>query len=110
MKVVRKIIALFLFFAISNIVVAKSVHELFFHQKIEICTAKTNKHIHPKQFTDNDFICDFHFSTTVLTLQTHLSHQIFACFKPHINISYTHLLVAYYLKTLSSRAPPFLLN
>lgn len=110
MKVFRKIIAVFLFVAMSNIVVAKSVHELFFHQKIEICTAKTNKHIHPKKFTDSDLICSFNFSTTVLALQIHAINKAFGYFKPLKSTNYTPSLVAYYLKTLSSRAPPFCLN
>ncbi len=55
--------------SMTNVVVGKTVHELFFHHHDVECTTTTSLHFHEVDFFDNDVVCDFHFSFSSETIE-----------------------------------------
>ena len=108
MKVVKNILSVLLVLSMTNVVVGKTVHELFFHHHDVECTTKTDLHFHEVDFFDNDVICDFHFSFS--------TESVSAVQLTHLNSYKTYLVKTYYTEYVKSifksshslRGPPIM--
>lgn len=107
MKLFRAIIAITLILSFFNVIVGKALHEIFEHHHHEhTCDVKDKIHFHKFELTHADFICDFHFSTTLVQNHNVSTDHILRYFEQQLNIKYRWLVKNIFLKTLSLRGPP----
>lgn len=108
MKVVKKILSLFLVFTILNTFVGKTIHELLFHNHEEIhCEATTTQHYHEQKSPSTDLVCSFNFSTTFHTIDKIGLNEIFGFYKTIKPERHQDSFQNQFLETLSLRGPPF---
>lgn len=107
MKLFRSIIALTLIVAFLNVIVGKAVHEILEHHHHEhTCDVKDKIHFHAFEFTHADFICDFHFSSTLLADTKADTNHVIRYFEQQLKVKYLWLVQNIFLNTLSLRGPP----
>lgn len=106
MKKLKNIVSILLVFTLVNVVVGKTVHELFFHHHDIECSSKTDKHFHEVEFFDNDVICDYHFS---FSTESTTANQFVSLnnYKDYIEKTrYIQFVKNVFLTTPSLRGPP----
>ena len=107
MKLFRSIIALTLIVAFLNVIVGKAVHEIFEHEHHEhTCDVKNKIHYHAFEYAHADFICDFHFSSTLLDYVETNSDQIIRYYDSKVKIHFLWLAKNLCSNTISLRGPP----
>jgi len=107
MKLFRSVIALTLMVTFLNVIVGKAVHEIFDHHHHEhTCDVKDKIHFHKSELAHVDFICDFHFSSTLIQAYKTSIDNISCYFEQQIKIKYGWLVQSIFLKNLSLRGPP----
>jgi len=105
-KVFKNIISLLLAITITNVVIGKTVHELFFHHHEIECSAKTTQHFHGTELNEVDLICSFNFSASLNHFFTSsFNHQLFEVDKESV-FFYESTNQNTYFNTLSLRGPP----
>ena len=78
MKMLRNIISVLLVLSMTNVVVGKTIHELFHHHHEVECSAKTTQHYHTSEFGDVDLVCSFNFSASLNQFfSTSFKHHLF---------------------------------
>jgi hypothetical protein len=90
----------------TNVVVGKTIHELFHHHHEVECSAKTTQHYHTSEFGDVDLVCSFNFSASLNQFfSTSFKHHLFEIDR-EATFFYTSNNQNNYFNTLSLRGPP----
>ena len=106
MKKVKNIISILLVFTLVNVLIGKTVHELFFHHHEVECTAESTQHYHEKEFHEIDLVCSFNFSASLnQQFNTSISHQLYEADR-ETTFFYDANKRNTYFNTLSLRGPP----
>lgn len=106
MKVFKHILSVLLVLSITNVVVGKTIHELFYHHHGAECTTKTDLHFHEVDFFDNDVICNFHFSFGSETIDVLQLTQLNNYKDYLVKTYYTQYLKKIFQNSYSLRGPP----
>ena len=107
MKIFRGIISIILVAAFLNVLVGKAVHEFFEHHHHEhTCDVKDKTHYHEFVFIHADFICDFHFSTTLVNYNDFELQNVIRHFEQQVKVKYLWFVQNIYLGNLLLRGPP----
>ena len=102
----KNILSVLLVLSMTNVVVGKTIHELFHHHHEVECSAKTTQHYHSSEFDDVDLICSFNFSASLNHFFTNsFNHQLFEADKESV-FFYESNNQNTYFNTLSLRGPP----
>ncbi len=105
-KKLKNSVSILLVFTLLNVVVGKTVHELFFHHHEVECTAESDQHFHENEFSDVDLICSFNFSASINQFfNVSVKHQLFDDNRK-IEFLYKSYNKNKYFTTLSLRGPP----
>lgn len=107
MKVVRNIISTILVLAVINTISTKAIHELFEHNaQIHTCVHKDITHFHSSEFHHLDLICDFNFSSSLVTDFILNFKNVIFYKENQVKVQALSLLKNLYLKNLLLRGPP----
>lgn len=108
MKIVRNILSILLVTAFFNVVVSKSLHELFEHNhELELCESVDLTHFHQHEMAHVDFICDFNFSASLLDVVLEASDKILFNQESKNKIPFLGLTEDLCFSSISLRGPPF---
>jgi len=105
-KKLKNSVSILLVFTLLNVVVGKTVHELFFHHHDIECSAESTQHFHESDFSDVDLVCNFNFSASLNQFfNASIKHQLFEANRK-IDFFYKVYSKNKYFNTLSLRGPP----
>lgn len=102
----KNIVSILLVFTLTNTVVGKTIHELFFHHHEIECNATNSLHFHGADFLDNDVICGFHFSSNPLPSPINDFSGIIQFQDYILQVFYVQYVKSYFLQSYSLRGPP----
>ena len=106
MKILKNIVSLLLVLTISNTVIGKTVHELFFHHHEVECSATATQHFHEISFDAVDLVCSFNFSASFVPfMNASLHYQLFEANRK-IEFFYKVYSRNIFFNILSLRGPP----
>ncbi len=92
--------------SITNVVVGKTIHELFFHHHDVECSAESTHHYHENEFSEVDLVCNFNFSASLNQFfKPSVKHKLFEANRK-IEYFYKVFSKNKYFNTLSLRGPP----
>jgi len=108
-KVFQNILSIILVTAFFNVVIAKSVHEFFEHEhELELCSTNDLNHFHQHEFTHADFICDFNFSTSLISKKKVETKDVVRYYEKQLQVKFLWLVKNIFLGGLSLRGPPMI--
>ena len=106
MNWIKPIVSILLVLTLTNTVIGKTVHELFFHHHEVECNATSTQHFHDIDFSDVDLVCNFNFSASLNQfLNVSVKYQLFEANRK-IGFFYKVHSKNNYFTTLSLRGPP----
>lgn len=109
MKLVQNILSIVLVIAFFNVVIGKSIHEFFEHgHETEICADKDINHFHEHEFIHVDFICDFNFSTSLISEKKIETKDFVRYYERQLQVKFLWLVRNIFLNVVSLRGPPII--
>lgn len=110
MSLLKNTIAVLLAIIFLNIIVSKSLHEIFEHKHVEhTCDVdiKDITHFHKSVYAHIDFLCSFNLnSVDYVVFKSSLKDQLYS-YQNKVNILYLWLVKNLYYDLNLQRGPPF---